>query len=241
MSVTPILRRFAAGALLGAAAHTAPWLSANGSVRRWLPGLAGVGSAGTVAITFDDGPDAESTPQFLDVLDRIGCPATFFMLGEMVRRHPGIARDVAAAGHEIAVHGDKHRSHVARSPWDVERDIRRAVDSISRATDAPLRFVRPPFGSISAGTLVAARRLGLRPILWSGWGRDWRAEATAESVLEDLRSDIGPGATLLLHDSDCTSAPKAWRSAIGALPSLAEELTRLGLRAATLSEHLASS
>ena len=66
--------------------------------------------------TFDDGPDPQSTPEFLAVLDELGWRATFFMLGDMVRRSPSIAREVAAAGHEVAVHGDLHRNMLWRTP-----------------------------------------------------------------------------------------------------------------------------
>ncbi|MET0421165.1 MAG: polysaccharide deacetylase family protein, partial [Acidimicrobiia bacterium] len=75
---------------------------------RLTPRLVGIGRRGHVALTFDDGPDPASTPAILGVLDELGWSATFFMLGEMVRRAPGLARDVADAGHEIAVHGDVH-------------------------------------------------------------------------------------------------------------------------------------
>jgi hypothetical protein len=74
-------------------------------------------------------------------------------------------------------------------------------------------------------------------VLWTAWGRDWRAEADAESVIADLSPDLCPGATILLHDSDCTSAPGAWRSALGALPLLAEDLERRGLLVGTLADH----
>lgn len=82
----------------------ATWLPA---VRRLLPGLAGAGAADHVALTFDDGPDPRSTPRFLDELARLGCRATFFVLGEMLERHPALGRRVVADGHEIAVQDRK--------------------------------------------------------------------------------------------------------------------------------------
>ena len=75
------------------------------------------------------------------------------------------------------------------------------------------------------------------PVLWTTWGRDWRPVATPETVVDDLRKGRLAGGTVLLHDSDCTSAPGSWRSALGALPRLAEELEARGLRAGTLGAH----
>jgi len=142
------------------AVHSAPSLVALSWLGRHVsPGLAGVGVPGHVALTFDDGPDPASTPKFLDALDDLGWHATFFMLGDMARRSPGLAADVAAAGHEVAVHGDTHRSQLRLTPGVVADDIARARDAVAAATGvAPLWF-RRPYGTLSldnAGTKGSA-------------------------------------------------------------------------------------
>jgi peptidoglycan/xylan/chitin deacetylase (PgdA/CDA1 family) len=231
--------RVVIGAAAAAAiAHAAPALS-NVDVlrRRLLPGLSGVGSPGHVALTFDDGPDPESTPAFLEALDRLGWRATFFMLGSMVDRSPGLAAEVAAAGHEVAVHGYHHRSQMFRVYPAIADDLRLAVERVAGATGRWPYWFRPPYGTLAGGGVIAARRAGLRTVLWSTWGRDWRAEATPESVAADVAEHLGPGATVLLHDSDCTSAPGAWRSALGALEPLAELFAVKGLTVGPLAEH----
>ena len=78
---------------------------------------------------------------------------------------------------------------------------------------------------------------GLRPVLWTAWGRDWRAEATAESVVADVLGGYVDGGTVLLHDSDCTSAPDCWHAALAALPRLTDALHARSLRVGPLSEH----
>jgi peptidoglycan/xylan/chitin deacetylase (PgdA/CDA1 family) len=230
----------AVGAGTLAAAHAGPALSNVDIIRRrFLPGLSGVGSPGHVALTFDDGPQPESTPKFLEALDRLGWRATFFMLGSMVDRSPALAAEVAAAGHEVAVHGYHHRSEMFRAYPGIAADLARAVESISTASAPaqPLHWFRPPYGTLAGGGVIAARRQGLRTVLWSTWGRDWRAEATPETVVADVAAHLGPGATVLLHDSDCTSAPGAWRSALGALDPLAELFSSRGLTVGPLGEH----
>jgi peptidoglycan-N-acetylglucosamine deacetylase len=203
-----------------------------------FPGLAGVGNPNTVSVTFDDGPDPSSTPQILDALDELSLPATFFLLGSMVRKAPELARELIDRGHEVGLHGEVHRSHVLRSPKAVLDDLRRSHDVVSEATGVPLKLFRPPYGFLSGGSLFAARRLRLRTVLWTAWGRDWRAEATPKSVFNDLRPELKGGATILLHDSDCTSSPRSWTSTLGALPLIAGALDAKHLTAVPLSAHL---
>ena len=223
---------------VGVVAHAAPGISTVRVLRqRWLQATAGVGTPGHVALTFDDGPDPASTPAFLDALDALGWRATFFMLGSMVRRAPALAAEVAAAGHEVAVHGDQHRSHLWRSPRDVTTDVARATAAVSEATGRRPVWFRPPYGGLSTASLVAARRLGLTPVLWTAWGRDWRPDATATTVAADIGRQLGPGATVLLHDSDCTSAPGSWRSSLACLPRLADVFAAQGLRPGPLADH----
>ncbi len=223
---------------LGGVAHVAPGAAAWRRMRcRLLPTLAGVGEPGHVALTFDDGPDPVSTPAFLDELDRLGWKATFFLLGGHVRRERSLAAEVAARGHETAVHGDQHVSHLRRPwPW-VADDLRRARDTIEDATGRSSRWVRPPYGALSASSLLAAKATGLRPVLWTTWGRDWRSDATPERVARDVTATWWPGPTVLLHDTDATAAPGSWRASLGALPILAEQWGAAGLRVGPLADH----
>ena len=124
-----------AGLAAAAVAHAGPGVTALGPVRRALfPRLAGQGAAGHVALTFDDGPDPASTPGFLDLLDSRGLRATFFLLGSMVAKAPWLAAEIAAAGHEIGVHGWDHRYLALRGPRATRDDLPRATDIIADAT-----------------------------------------------------------------------------------------------------------
>lgn len=227
-----------AGAGAVALVHAAPALGGVSPIGvRFTPALVGVGRRGHVALTFDDGPDAASTPRFLDALDALGWHATFFMLGEMTRRDPGVARAVADAGHEIAVHGDVHRNMLRRTPRQTRDDIDRAYGSIAGATGVEPRWFRPPFGISSYASLRVARGLGMTTVLWTTWGRDWRREATPTSVVDDVTRRYLDGGTVLLHDSDCTSYPGSWESALGALPKMADRFAARGLKVGTIGDH----
>jgi peptidoglycan-N-acetylglucosamine deacetylase len=218
--------------------HAGPGVTALGPVRRrFFPRLSGQGRADHVAVTFDDGPDPAWTPAFLEALAAARVRATFFMLGGMAARSPGLAAEVAGAGHEVAVHGWAHRYTVLRGPRAVADDLERARDTVAEATGAQPRFYRPPYGVLSAGALAAARHLGLTPVLWTCWGREWTAGATPRSVAATLTGTLASGATVLLHDSDCTSPPGSAAAGLGALPLLLEECALRGLVAGPVAEH----
>src|SRR3954447_2988348 len=221
-----------------AAVQVGPAASWLPGVRRGvMPSLLGRGQPGSVALTFDDGPHPEGTPAVLDALDQLGWSATFFVLGAQARRHPELVTDTARRGHEIAGHGDEHRSLLARSPRAAYGDLRRATDTVAGITGVAPRWWRPPYGVLSGPALIAAHQLGLRAVLWSAWGRDWRPDATADSVVRDLVAAPTSGGTLLLHDSDVTSAPGSWRTTVAALPLLAQQLSSRGLSVTTLRDH----
>lgn len=232
-------RGVAAGVLaLSAAVHTGPLLTRLGPLRPLWPGLAGLGRRGHVALTFDDGPDAASTPQFLDLLGRHDVRATFFLLGEMVERYPDLPRRMVAAGHELAVHSWDHRGHLLRAPGrSTIGQLERTADLVERVCGVrPTRF-RPPYGLLTGGDVLAARAVGLQPLLWTSWGKDWTASATPTSVLRTVLAGRLDGGTVLLHDSDCTSAPGAWRAALGAVPRLLETCAERGLTVGPACEH----
>jgi peptidoglycan-N-acetylglucosamine deacetylase len=223
-----------------AVAQAAPGLAGFGPVRRGLfPRLTGQGDLGHVALTFDDGPDPGSTPRFATVLADHGVRGTFFLLGSMVERAPWLAADLAAAGHEIGVHGFDHRYLPARLPSSARSDLRRATDLIERVTGGRPRFFRPPYGVLSGPALLVARELGLTPVLWGAWGKEWTPGSTPESVYQTLARQLGGGVTVLLHDSDCTSPPGSAAAALGALPRLLAECADRGLQVGPLREHWA--
>ncbi|HEV3320497.1 MAG TPA: polysaccharide deacetylase family protein [Solirubrobacteraceae bacterium] len=184
------------------------------------------------ALTFDDGPHAQGTPAVLEILAGAGARATFFLVGEQVRRNPGSAAEIVAAGHEVALHCDRHRNLLRLAPWQVRADIARALASIEDATGRSPSLYRPPYGVLNATALRVARSHGWRTLLWSQWGRDWEARATPESIAARVTTGTGEGSVLLLHDADDYSAPDSWRRTAAALPRVLETLAQRGLQPA---------
>jgi peptidoglycan/xylan/chitin deacetylase (PgdA/CDA1 family) len=191
-------------------------------------------SPGTVAITFDDGPHPDGTIAVLDQLDRLGWSATFFVLGSQALRHPAVLREVVRRGHEVGVHGFDHRYLIARTPRAAVADLRHAVDVVGTIAGAAPCWWRPPYGVLSGPSLLAAWRGGLRPVLWSAWGRDWEAAASPESIRRRVLAGRLDGGTVLLHDSDLMSAEGSWQRTVAALPLIAEHIDALGVKVAPL-------
>src|SRR3984885_13587816 len=119
-----------------------------------------------IALTFDDGP-SESTAELLEILARYGARACFFQCGANVRRLPGVAREVAAAGHEIGNHTDPHPLLALRSSGFIYRELAAAQESIERSTGVRPRYFRAPYGARWFGLGAAQQRLGLRGGMWS--------------------------------------------------------------------------
>ncbi|MHB8643167.1 MAG: polysaccharide deacetylase family protein [Gaiellaceae bacterium] len=187
-----------------------------------------------VALTFDDGPHPEGTPAILETLAQANATATFFLVGEQVERFPATAASIAAAGHEIALHGQRHVLLLRRRTAAVADDLARAAAVIEDATGQTPRFHRPPYGVYSAGALALVRDRWT-PMLWSTWGRDWERHASPQAIARRATDGLRGGDVVLLHDADHYSAQSSWRRTAAAMPSILEAARRRGLTTASLS------
>lgn len=184
-----------------------------------------------VALTFDDGPDPDLAPRFIDALG--ATPATFFWLGHRVRAHGDIVREATAHGHEIACHGDDHRTLARLGPRATVGSLERARASIADAAGRPPAFYRPAYGVWNGTAWAMAPRLGMRRTQWCKWAWDWRAGTTSAQIVRRTLAGAAPGAILLLHDAD--GADRAPERTLAALPGIIEGLHARGLTPVTLS------
>ena len=192
-----------------------------------------------VALTFDDGPSPATTPRVLELLAKAGVRATFFVVGRKALAHPQLLRDIAAAGHQLGLHGFDHdRLFSLRLPAHVASDIRRTQAAIGAAGVGEPTLFRPPIGFVSHLTVNGARRAGVTLVGCSARALDGFKGVSPERVAERLERAIAPGALLALHDAserdDYTPA------SLEALPRVLETVRKRGLRAVTLSEWQAS-
>jgi peptidoglycan/xylan/chitin deacetylase (PgdA/CDA1 family) len=199
-----------------------------------------------MALTFDDGPDPDLTPQVLRVLDRLGVSATFFVLGAMAERHPDILRTVVDSGHEIGNHSYDHH-HIADTDADgVIASILRGAETIERITGERPRFYRPPRGHVTGAVMTGAAAAGCEVALWSlGRGGSDIADDDADGVAAHLTTSARPGDIVCLHDGygDGGMAGKPMARLVGrrqaeilALPSVITRLDHDGWTFHTLSD-----
>ncbi len=225
-------RTLVAAGTAAALAHASPAPAAISAHARTALGIRGkVEHQRAVGLTFDDGPHPQGTSAVLERLAEGRARATFFLVGEHVERRPGLAAEIVAAGHEVALHGHTHRCHLRLLPTQVKDDVRRGAAALAEATGRPPRLHRAPFGLYSAATLRFVRQDGLEPVLWSRDGRDWSGLATPHSIAQRLGTNVRPGEVLLLHDADHYAADGSWRRTVAALPRLLEALERAQLEA----------
>jgi len=228
------------GALLGAGASAAAVLHAGPALAPIVPGVGPAlrielrqeGVEG-VALTFDDGPHPQGTPIVLETLREAGATATFFLAGEQVVRRPSLAAEIVAAGHRVELHCFRHRNLLRLSVREFLDDAERGRAAIEEASGQAISDYRPPYGIFSGPALRAVRRRW-RPVLWSRWGKDWRGNATAESIARRSSSDIRAGDIVLLHDADYYSARGSWVRTAAALPLILAELESRGLKTTSL-------
>jgi peptidoglycan-N-acetylglucosamine deacetylase len=208
--------------------------------RAWLAGwqvkdaLAGVGRrapAGTVALTFDDGPHLSSTGRFLDLLAELEVVATFFCVGRNARDHPDLITRILAEGHALGSHSETH-PHPAKMPLPQLRgEYRSGRESVAASAGRPVKLFRPPHGHLGYRSAVMVRREKLSPWLWTIDPQDWRPGVTPPEVIE-VASRAGSGDVVLLHDwVEQPDAPEAHdRSAtISALPAIVSSIRARGL------------
>jgi peptidoglycan/xylan/chitin deacetylase (PgdA/CDA1 family) len=158
-----------------------------------------------VALTYDDGPNDAATEDLLQVLDRHGARATFFMIGRFVRQRPQLAREVLAAGHLVGNHTVTHPWLVWQSERVIRDELRACNQSLEDALGVPISYFRAPHGARRPAVLRIAHELGLTAVQWNVTAFDWEPIGP-EKVLAHVRKGMercrrrSTGANILLHD-----------------------------------------
>jgi len=153
-----------------------------------------------LALTYDDGPDAEHTPGVLDVLARRGIRATFFVLAGAAERHPELTRRILAGGHEIGLHGLDHTLLTTVAPWQAARAVRVSHRRLEAVTGIRVRMYRPTYGIQGWAQFLTARALGMDVVYWTAWAQDW-LDDPARQIAARAVAASHPGGVLLLHDT----------------------------------------
>jgi len=204
----------------------------------WIRLPAQTGGASGVAITIDDGPDPDVTPQVLSQLAAHHAHATFFCVGVRVERYPDLAREIVSRGHDIENHSQRHRHNFSLlGPGGMSAEISRAQDSILRVTGGSPRFFRAPAGLRNPFLDPVLTRLQLRLASWTRRGLD-TVNANADAVYRRLANPLQDGDILLLHDGNAACSRAGKPVILEVLPRLLDALASKQLRPVTLRSAL---
>ncbi|MCA1840504.1 MAG: polysaccharide deacetylase family protein [Actinomycetota bacterium] len=175
----------------------------------------------TVALTFDDGPNPNTTPPIIDILDRAGIKATFFTVGRMVQRFPDLVRRELGDGMTIGDHTFGH-TRLAGLPADrVRGELQRTIDQLG-PLGAHVTLMRPPDGSFDASTIEVAKSMGLRTVVWSVDSKDW-SKPGVDAIVRRVVDSVHPGSIILMHDGGPDRS-----QTVAALPRIIDELRARG-------------
>ncbi len=189
---------------------------------------------GAIALTFDDGPDAEWTPRLLDALGRAGARATFFPIAGRAAAQPQLMARILAEGHAVGLHCDAHVRHSVRDAGWGRADTGRALQRLRTVGVRP-RLWGTPWGVEAPWTGAVAREHGLRIVGWTADRHDWRGD-TAPEMFDAVRDGLAPGAIVLAHDGIGPGARRAdARETIGFVALVARYARTLGLALTALT------
>lgn len=183
-----------------------------------------------MALTFDDGPNGETTRRYLSVLAQNGAHATFFLLGDCISHEEDIVRREVAGGNEIGNHSWGHPLLTRKSVAEVLANIDRAESIISATAGKRCRWFRPPYGATTSAQRKAILDAGYNIALWSVDTEDWRKPG-ADTIYQRIMSGAGPGAIVLCHDGGGDRS-----QTLAAISRAVPDLIAQGYQLVTLSE-----
>lgn len=189
---------------------------------------------GEVAITIDDGPNPEVTPQVLDILEHYHAKATFFCIGRLAVQHPELCREIVRRGHHIENHSMSHNWYFSLlHPWSIHREVRSAQAALSEISGQTPRFFRSIAGLRNPWLDPVLTHCGLRLCSWSKRGFDTRV-GDADAVFKFLVHDLKGGDILLLHDGSAARTALGKPVILDVLPRLLDNLAQTNLHSVTL-------
>ncbi len=195
--------------------------------------------AGHIALTFDDGPDPDVTPQVLRLLTEHGVRASFFCVGERVQRFPDLARAIVQGGHRIENHTQTHPNHfAAMGPGQMRAQIQAAQDAIQTTVGLAPRFFRAVAGLRNPMLEPVLAGLGLQLAHWQKRAFDTR-EADPARVLQRLTRGLQAGDIVLLHDGHSARTATGEPVVLRVLPQLLAHIRQQGWHCVTLDEAIA--
>jgi peptidoglycan/xylan/chitin deacetylase (PgdA/CDA1 family) len=182
-----------------------------------------------VAITYDDGPHPDHTPQLLDMLAARNIRATFFVVGTNAVKYPHLLRRMINEGHEIANHTMNHQDLTTLTNEEVIAEVAGCRDSVVAAATLPTATIRPPYGAVNQSLRdLFMREFGYPTVLWNVDPRDWDPAVSDQQVIDTILTEADHGEIILCHDIH--------ERTIAVMPTVLDGLLAQGFSFVTVTE-----
>ncbi|RZJ73942.1 polysaccharide deacetylase family protein [Flavobacterium sp.] len=183
-----------------------------------------------VYLTFDDGPIPEATGFVLDLLGRYNAKATFFCIGDNIRKNPDIFKRILADGHSFGNHTFNHLNGWNTPEAEYLENVKLCQHQFDTITSDTSKLMRPPYAKVTLSQSKKLRKMGYKIIMWDVLSADFDQTITPEECLKNVLDNIGPGSIVIFHDSQ-----KAFENMSFALPKTLKYLKDNGFECAALN------
>ena len=153
-----------------------------------------------VAISFDAAWGNEDTQHLIDIMDKYGIKATFFVVGSWVDKYPESVKALSDAGHDVMNHSDTHPHMPQLSTEEIISEIQTCNDKVAGVTGVSPTLIRLPYGDYDDKTISAVRSIGMEPIQWDVDSLDWK-DLSADEITQRVLSGVKPGSIVLFHNA----------------------------------------
>lgn len=179
------------------------WVKTAGIIKKLFPGFVWdmPHTGKTVYLTFDDGPVPEVTPWVLGILREHNIKATFFCIGDNIRKHPGVLQQAIAEGHTIGNHTFNHLNGWDNNTRHYLENFALCGAEIAKHVNPPAKLFRPPYGKIKPSQSRPIRRQGYKIIMWDVLSADFDQSITPQQCLQNVLDNVQPGSIIIFHDS----------------------------------------
>ncbi|MFD2114543.1 polysaccharide deacetylase family protein [Paenibacillus yanchengensis] len=188
-----------------------------------------------VALTFDDGPDEYFTPQVLDILQKEGVKATFFLVGNRMEAHPDVVQRIIENGHIIGNHSYSHPNYATLKDKQFQKEILKTDKVIQRFTGYKPSFLRPPYGNITEEQIKWLASQHKRVVNWNVDSLDWK-QINAAEVSKNILTKVHPGSIILQHSAG--GVGQDLQGTVDALSDIIAKIKERGMTFVTIPELL---
>ena len=196
-----------------------------------------IGSPKTLFLTFDDGPVPEITPWVLDILKEYKVKATFFCIGDNIRKNPALFRRIITEGHDIGNHTFHHLDGWKTKTSDYLLNIEKTSEEILKNSSSfHTKLFRPPYGKILPKQANLLLKKGYKLVMWDVISGDYDQSFSEERVYENVMKNIENGSVIVFHDSK-----KAEKNVKAVLPKVIKTCQKSGYTFGKITDFLSAN